>query len=146
MSAKKIVALLVFLGVASCTAVAVPNLLTAMQRSHQKRTLADMRTIATAWEELCTNRKSYLVGRPGAVTYDDLQKALVPKYLRQMPATDGWSNPFLFATDGRSYSIRSPGRDHRIDPHAAAGATTDFDCDVIYASGTFISYPEGLCQ
>ncbi|HMC21457.1 MAG TPA: prepilin-type N-terminal cleavage/methylation domain-containing protein, partial [Thermoanaerobaculia bacterium] len=31
-------------------AIAIPNLLTAMQRSKQKRTMADMRTIATAWE------------------------------------------------------------------------------------------------
>ncbi len=30
-------------------AIAIPNLLTAMQRSKQKRTMADMRTIATAW-------------------------------------------------------------------------------------------------
>ncbi|MDQ6799248.1 MAG: prepilin-type N-terminal cleavage/methylation domain-containing protein, partial [Acidobacteriota bacterium] len=28
-------------------AIAIPNLLTAMQRSKQKRTMADMRTIAT---------------------------------------------------------------------------------------------------
>ena len=31
-------------------AIAIPNLLTAMQRSEQKRTMADIRTIATAIE------------------------------------------------------------------------------------------------
>src|SRR5438270_13990627 len=36
-------------------AIAIPNLLTAMQRSKQKRTMADMRTIATAWEARATD-------------------------------------------------------------------------------------------
>ncbi len=31
-------------------AIAIPNLITAINRSRQKRTISDMRTIATAWE------------------------------------------------------------------------------------------------
>src|SRR5688572_28301790 len=30
--------------------VSIPNLLTALQRSRQKRTMADIRSLATAWE------------------------------------------------------------------------------------------------
>src|SRR5437763_1331013 len=40
-------------------AIAIPNLLTAMQRSKQKRTMADMRTIATAWEARATDTNKY---------------------------------------------------------------------------------------
>ena len=40
-------------------AIAIPNLLTAMQRSKQKRTMADMRTIATAWEARATDINRY---------------------------------------------------------------------------------------
>ena len=40
-------------------AIAIPNLLTAMQRSRQKRTMADMRTIATAWEARATDVNQY---------------------------------------------------------------------------------------
>ncbi|HYS55984.1 MAG TPA: prepilin-type N-terminal cleavage/methylation domain-containing protein, partial [Thermoanaerobaculia bacterium] len=40
-------------------AIAIPNLLTAMQRSKQKRTMADMRTIATAWEARATDVNRY---------------------------------------------------------------------------------------
>ena len=36
-------------------AIAIPNLLTAMQRAKQKRTMADIRTIATAWEARATD-------------------------------------------------------------------------------------------
>ena len=43
-------------------AIAIPNLLTAMQRSKQKRTMADVRTIATAWEARATdvNRHDFI--------------------------------------------------------------------------------------
>src|ERR1700757_3137885 len=40
-------------------AIAIPNLLTAMARSKQKRTMADMRTIATAWEARATDVNRY---------------------------------------------------------------------------------------
>jgi type IV pilus assembly protein PilA len=40
-------------------AIAIPNLLTAMQRSKQKRTMADMRSIATAWEARATDVNKY---------------------------------------------------------------------------------------
>ena len=40
-------------------AIAIPNLLTAMQRAKQKRTMADMRTIATAWEARATDVNKY---------------------------------------------------------------------------------------
>src|SRR4030095_4136755 len=40
-------------------ALAIPNLLTAMQRSKQKRTMADVRTIATAWEARATDLNKY---------------------------------------------------------------------------------------
>src|SRR2546422_10413897 len=40
-------------------AIAIPNLLTAMQRSKQKRTMADMRPIATAWESRATDVNRY---------------------------------------------------------------------------------------
>src|ERR1700704_2238101 len=40
-------------------AIAIPNMLTALQRSRQKRTMADMRTIATAWEARATDVNKY---------------------------------------------------------------------------------------
>ena len=40
-------------------AIAIPNLLTAMQRAKQKRSMADMRTIATAWEARATDMNRY---------------------------------------------------------------------------------------
>src|SRR5436309_760920 len=45
-------------------AIAIPNLLTAMQRSKQKRTMADMRTIATASSSSSRLLTQQTKGRP----------------------------------------------------------------------------------
>lgn len=123
--------------------IAIPNLLLAMQRSDQKRTMADMRTIATAWEARATDRNTYLVGRPGNVSYEDLRRVLEPKYVRDLPRTDGWGNPFQFIGKDQEYSIRALGSDHRMDAKPVPGAITDFARDIIYTNGTFVTYPEG---
>ena len=47
-------------------AIAIPNLLTAIQRSKQKRTMSDMRTIAVAWEAHATDLNRY--NAAGAIT------------------------------------------------------------------------------
>lgn len=141
-------------------AIAIPNLLTAMQRSKQKRTMADMRSIATAWEARATDTNSYnaagwskLTG--GAPTASELMVQLSPTYIRQFPNKDGWGNSWLFTTDAafpiagtaaQRYQIISGGRD------GGAGSdtgnpdntkTTDFDNDIVYENGNFVQWPEG---
>src|ERR1700746_3663440 len=75
-------------------AIAIPNLLTAMQRSKQKRTMADMRTIATAWEARATDTNKYNASGysfPGStINLSDLQNYLSPTYVRTFPSKDGW--------------------------------------------------------
>src|SRR5438876_9169402 len=84
-------------------AIAIPNLLTAMQRSKQKRTMADMRTIATAWEARATDRKSNRVNArqpstssAAAASHD---KYLSPTYVKTFPQSDGWANDWNFWLD-----------------------------------------------
>ena len=105
--------------------------------------MADMRTIATAWEARATDRNTYLVGRPGNVSYEDLRRVLEPKYVRDLPRTDGWGNPFQFIGKDQEYSIRALGSDHRMDAKLVPGAINDFARDIIYTNGTFVTYPEG---
>src|SRR5437764_86766 len=131
----------VLLAIAS---VVIPDLRTAMQRSDQKRTMADMRTIATAWEARAEDRNTYLVGRPGVVSYQNLRRVLEPTYTKHLPSDDGWNNPFIFTSSDQDYSMRAIVADHQLDAHLVLGATTDFDCDIVYTNGTFIASPVGL--
>jgi type II secretory pathway pseudopilin PulG len=142
--------------------IAVPNLLEAMNRSHQKRGLADLRTIATAWEARATDRKTYAIGAKGRDPVDDtkvnwnaltpvspaaLQRALQPTYAKSLPLEDGWGRPFEFAAGDQTYAIRSLGRDGRADVKNGVytlARTTSFDADVVYSNGSFIRGPEGM--
>ena len=132
-------------------AIAIPNLLTAMQRSKQKRTMADIRTIATAWEAFATDVNNYTPSGweklANPVTTDQLSAGLEPTYIRSFPRNDGWSRPYHYSTDGatnaQAYQVASGGKNGTIgegDP----GATTDFDCDIVYENGSFVIYPEGI--
>ena len=141
-------------------AIAIPNLLTAMQRSKQKRTMADMRTIATAWEARATDINRYnaagITLPTGSVTIDNLTTFLSPTYVKTFPRKDGWGNNWGLAADqawgdstkaAQVYVIISYGKDGASQGATyAGGATTAFDCDIVYSNGTFIQYPEGVQQ
>src|SRR6266513_212110 len=71
-------------------AIAIPNLLTAMQRAKQKRTMADMRTIATAWEARATDVNKY--NAAGAISLPTvvlpnatMTTILSPTYIKSLP-------------------------------------------------------------
>src|SRR5688500_4143363 len=123
-------------------AIAIPNLLTAMARSKQKRSMADMRTIATAWEARATDVNGYLAAGtdiswpvPSALISATVQGALQPTYIKQIPRYDGWDTEFRVGGDNRSYSIASFGANKTADVSTSGSGTTvtsDFDCDIVF--------------
>ena len=133
-------------------AIAIPNLLTAMQRSKQKRTMADMRSVATAWEARATDVNSYVAAGAslGGVTYlsptetisASVKGKLEPTYIKRAPATDAWGNEYHVGYSATQYTIESYGKDGNDGGDAANG--TRFDCDIVFADGTFVAYPEGV--
>lgn len=141
-------------------AVAIPNLLAAMQRARQKRTMADMRTIATGWEARNVDVGRYnaagigIAGADNPVDLNALSAALTPTYIASMPKYDGWNQPFQCYTDiswgastpASKYVIVSGGGDLQINLNQPTGPTAHYDCDIVYSGGTFISYPEGVQQ
>lgn len=138
------------------------NLLQAMNRSHQKRTMADMRTIATAWEARATDTNSYSVGgrrtsrgrmpAEQRVTTADLARALEPTYIRHLPRADGWGTEFQFITgneeiagQAQTYKVRSLASDRRSDRIAnLTGSTTNLEDDIVYSNGSFVRFPENV--
>jgi type II secretion system protein G len=139
-------------------AIAIPNLLTAVQRSKQKRTMADMRTIATAWEARATDVNRYnaagITFPTSGVQISDLNTFLSPTYVKTFPVKDGWGIGFGLGVDqswgttapAHVYAIISYGRDSVPQSSWSGGATTNYDCDIVYSGGAFVQYPEGVQQ
>src|SRR5258707_1939422 len=120
-------------------AIAIPNLLTAIQRSKQRRTMVDMRAIAIAWEarNVDTNRYNAAGGVDGVdvqVSEPVVTSILAPTYIHTMPTLDGWGNPYAFFTNAafnssgnaNRYAIVSGGKDGVVSPCIFTGQFTAF--------------------
>ena len=128
-------------------AIAIPNLLNAIDRSKQKRTMADMRSIGTACEEYAIDNQFYpnSGGTRAALTGTAVVTALQNGYIKIVPVKDGWNWDIEYGTPagGTGYTIVSPGKD---GPPAAAlvqTQTTNFNCEIAFIQGQFIEYPQG---
>jgi type II secretion system protein G len=134
-------------------AIAIPNLLNAVQRGKQKRSMSDMRALATAVEAYGVDNNIYPNGTAcaaGLFTTGDSLVNLVsfsqlsPTYIATPPRVDGWGRFYYygFSPSGNDYLIRSPGR-NAVSETLVCGTTTDFNDDIAYSDGTFIQWPEG---
>ncbi len=145
-------------------AILIPNLLDALQKSKQKVTMSDERTIGSATFSWITDMVSAsAAGRGGSawtppaqtLDFDALETILVSPsnddqdYLQELPSTDGWGNDFVFALAGGDaataatlqgagsiFAVFSGGRDGADNPVTSA----------TYNRGTFIatSYDEDI--
>jgi general secretion pathway protein G len=137
-------------------AIAIPNLLNAVQRGKQKRTMSDMRALATAVEAYAVDNNLYpdaacatgLYTTAGTALTTGAFTRLTPTYIAQPPRQDGWGRFMFYSVDTphNNYNIASTGRDGGALASATCGTTTDFNADIIYADGTFIQWPEGTQQ
>jgi general secretion pathway protein G len=126
-------------------AIALPNLLNAVDRGKQKRSMADMRTIGTAIEAYATDHNYYPIqATPDTAMSVSLARILQPYYTQVVPMTDGWDRPILYGTlaTGPAYTLRSLGKDGV--KNGGRGATAAFDCDIVFQAGRFTSWPEGI--
>ena len=147
-------------------AILIPNLLDALQKAKQKRTVADMRNTGTAWMSWLTDQvgaasagsaKTY-----DASTYSDLDYATIFGYLhpsddfyymQEVPQRDGWETDYYF---GLNYDlvqssvmvICSAGRGGTTAQDCTSTWTvgpfiaTDYDQDIVWADGYFVAWPK----
>src|SRR5262245_10276635 len=102
-------------------AIAIPNLLNAIDRGKQKRTMADMRSIGTAVESYAVDNNVYPV-----TTSISALKGIVETgaYMKNMPQQDGWSHNFVIDSTTAEYTLYSTGKDTTNGSNCAAGTTT----------------------
>jgi type II secretion system protein G len=135
-------------------AIAIVNMINAIQRAKQKRSMGDMKSIATAVDAYATDFNYY----PAAAGYTlpsglslptatlgAAAAALSPTYVRVMPLSDGWNSFFLYGSSAArtDFAVRSAGADGTPDASPVWGPTTNFNADIILIDGTFVQFPDG---
>ena len=129
-------------------AIAIPNLLNAINRGRQKRSMADLRTIGTAVEAYAVDMAYYPTYAEGAITpTSKLVGNLEPTYVKTVPREDGWRTNFYASSQSRFYTRASGARDKILSgalTSYSAGITSDMECDIVYSNGSFVQYPEGV--
>jgi len=130
-------------------AIAIPNLLNAIDRGKQKRSMADMRSLGTAVESYSVDVNFYPISTSMASisSLNATTMGIQPIYIKLAPTEDGWGGEYFYGSDaaatGSEYTIKSNGKD-KATSATSAGATNDFDCDIIFQNGTFTAYPDGV--
>lgn len=128
-------------------------------RVKQKRSLAEIRSVATAVEEYATDRGNYPVPArvPGRVdtglrvaswSYADprpvaeLRTYLEPSYIKNLPARDGWGSTIYYDSDGTHYAVIAPAEGGTLEPWrwSREGAGSFWWEDFIFSDGRFVKY------
>jgi type IV pilus assembly protein PilA len=155
-------------------AILIPNLIDALQKAKQKRTVGDMRDVGTAWFSWLTDQ----VGAASAgstntssvdlssltvtLTASGLQAILHPSatffYVQTVPTNDGWGNTYAYAYAGTDNLLNSPymaiGSCGQKGNCVQGTLTTSFVVgpftatryteDIVWVDGYFVRYPAGV--
>ncbi len=119
-------------------AIAIPNLLNAINRSKQKRTMADMRSISTAIESYAIDNAAY----PAASSPATLAASIEPAYIKTLPLVDGWGRSYTIDSTPVQYTVWSGGSDGG-SLNYFGGPTSSIRDSIVFSGGVFVQWPEG---
>jgi general secretion pathway protein G len=133
-------------------ALSIPNMLVALQKSRQKATMSDMRSIGVAVDSYITDLHYAPQTTEGDISVLAGESFFVPFYIKKMPANDGWGNPLQWERESGldGYSINSWGRDGVrggpfgnpvINTFYVMKTLTDFNNDIVFSNGIFTFGP-----
>ncbi len=131
-------------GVGVIASIEIPNLLNAIDRGRQKRTMADLRSIGTAIEFYGATNDRY----PDAQSLVELTPQIYPEFIQGVPATDGWGHPIQVRSNAESYVVISPGKDGLLDtpnPELYPRGEQEMpDADTVFQDGAFVQWWKGV--
>ena len=144
-------------------AMLIPNMMDALQKSKQKKTMADQRLAGIGMMSWLTDQASaaaagqavdntFEVGDYPEISYAAVSAVLLPVYLQQLPQRDGWKKDYEYYLDtsasGRHVmAIRSAGLGGNFDGDTyvpGAFEPTDYANDLVWADGFFVRWPQKI--
>lgn len=138
-------------------AIVVPSLGNpSISKSRQKRAVGEVRSIAVAVQSYQTDHTNAPLPpgvHPGSgwsyVPASDLKPVLTPDYIKEIPQTDPWGQPYLYGytlENPEWFCVLSTGKDGVRDSRdlpQSPSATHCYESDIIWLNGEFLQYPEG---
>jgi len=140
-------------------ALLIPNLLDALQKAKQKRTMGDARNVGTAAFSWLTDQVS--AASAGATwaasqwagtcsTAACWEAQLVSQYIQEVPSADGWKHTYTYNMNtvnplaSHVLFICSKGRDGAGCSSGTVGGfnPTNYDADIVWGDGYFLQWPQ----
>jgi general secretion pathway protein G len=125
-------------------AIAIPNLVNAIQRGRQARSVGDLRGLATAIAMYQQDYAKFPVAESW-VDIAEIEDSIIA-YMGSMSKIDGWMRPFQYQSDGDNYTLVSYGMNGAADQPWTQAPIHYFDDDIVIQGGSFMQWPEGVQQ
>ncbi|HEV7668100.1 MAG TPA: prepilin-type N-terminal cleavage/methylation domain-containing protein [Thermoanaerobaculia bacterium] len=143
-------------------AMLIPNLLDAMQKAKQKRTVSEIKIVGTGLMSWLTDQTGAAAAGATTTTVTKisdyvtitptvLQTVLQPNYVGLLPRLDGWKHPYDYylnvtdPTNKHVMAIRSSGLDGTPSGDTYTYGSffpTDYAQDIVWTDGFFVRWPE----
>ncbi len=125
--------------IAIVSSLALTALMNAFDRSRQRATMADMRTVSKAIE-IYNSDHGFLPSDGGGI--EGLQAVLIPYQSSVVPTRDHWHHPYHYAQSGLDYTLSSYGKDGVAGDAISVTTRHEYDRDIIIINGQFVASPE----
>ena len=144
-------------------AMLIPNLLDALQKAKQKKTMTDCRLVGGAMMAWLTDQAAASAAGAAQTTFDvadykpitqaNLVKELVPTYIQSIPGFDGWKRIYDLYLDtvnphgSHAMAIRSAAQRGVFDADVYTTGPfepTEYEQDIVWADGFFVRWPQKM--
>ncbi|TDI30002.1 MAG: prepilin-type N-terminal cleavage/methylation domain-containing protein [Acidobacteria bacterium] len=119
------------------SAMAIPALQTAMEKSRQRTSMANMRALGMQLQIYQNDETLY---PSGSLDINGMVLALASLSRVSLPTRDAWLHEFDYQSDGlNNYSVESFGRDGVPGANITPVQANNFDLDIVLSNGQFIA-------
>ena len=144
-------------------AMLIPNLLDALQKAKQKKTMTDCRLVGGAMMAWLTDQAAasaagaaqttFNVANYAPITQANLVKELVPTYIQSVPGFDGWKRIYAMYLDtvnphrAAVMAIRSAAQGGVFETDVYTTGSfepTEYSQDIVWADGFFVRWPQKM--
>lgn len=115
------------------------SMIDALDRSKQRATMGDMRTISRAIETYNVDNSRLPSGASGIA---GLNSVLVPYATSVLPNNDHWGNLYVYSESNGNYTIESYGKDGVDGTNISRSQALEFELDLVIYNGIFSATPE----